>query len=293
MRIVAGCNVFLEHILHYSQREEKGRMDIPPQVHLGGGAYNIIKSFETFGVPKKNLSLLASTSIDESSHRLATGLLLQKEKFSKTLFPVRPRASTSYYLLPSEGKTWAFGDTGGEFRSIHKSIEGVVLSEGRKADIKIFAELSRDSEEIEVASMFLKKYKKGQISVLIPSRKILSSPLLNKILPLCDFFALNEEEAKIFWGKNPRKADLLNLKVPSFLLTRGPKEAWLKVENKIYTASPKVIKNPKFVGGAGDATVAAVVYKLFVQKKSPKEALQFGMSVGRRTLLTPKSYFVN
>ncbi|GEM_PF-5777287 len=292
MKIAAGFNVFLEHILPYRDKEEKGGMHIAPQVHLGGGAYNIIKSFETLGIPKNNLTLLASTGIDESPHRSAISFLLKEEKFSKAIFPVRSRASTSYYLLPSKGKTWAFGDKGGAFRVLNKSVHGSVSAEGRNADIKIFAELSLDVNEIKVAKTFLKKYKKGQISILVPSQKILSSPLIRKVIPLCDFFALNEEEAKTFWGKNPRKEDLFDLKIPFILLTRGPKEAWLKAGNKIYTALPEVIKNPAFVGGAGDATVSAVIYKLFVQKKLPKEALQFGMDVGRKTLLTPKSYFV-
>lgn len=290
-KIVAGFGIFLEYLLYYERKEEKGRVFIPPVAQLGGGAFNILKTLQALGVRVPNLNLLGFSSLGKNTQEAALSFLLNQERISSKLLHVKSRILSSYYLIPREGKTWAFGDTGGEMQLGRSDIESVSKT-GRESDIKIAVEISANMKEIKVAKILLEKYRSGQISVLVPSGALLRSSNKNTLFKYADLLALNEHESRILFGRNPTRKDILKLDPPLVLITRGPREAWLKVHDKIYTAKPKILKKPLYIGGAGDATVAALIYKLFIQNEYPQTALDFSMEIGRKTLLMPTSYCV-
>lgn len=285
-----GFSVFLEHLLYYDKTEEKARPDIPPEVQLGGSSFNIAKSLEALGVPARDLLLAGKTSLAESAHRITTRYLLDLERMRTTLLPVQERAATSYYLIPRRGETWAFGYPGGKIlKSAKNSL--AMIKQYKEARIRIITELSADPRELELAKEIFKKNIKNQINVLIPSQSlILSKKAIKEIIRTVDLLACNAAEAKYLWGKFPTKSDVLKFPVPYIFITRGGGEAWLKVNNKIYSAYPQPVRRQKHVGGAGDAATAVLVFSLFIKNKDPLTSLRTALSAGRKVLLSSQSY---
>ncbi|HBT81326.1 hypothetical protein A2757_01470 [Candidatus Giovannonibacteria bacterium RIFCSPHIGHO2_01_FULL_48_47] len=288
--IALGFSVFLEHILHYDRKEEKGIMKISPLVQLGGGAFNIAKSFQTLGVPSKKISLVSFLGKANDPDTRAVEYLLKQEKFFYKTFFLREKTPSSYYLIPSRGKTWAFGYRGGKVvlnRSVHKALK----HHAEKARLKILAEISGEAAEGDLAALFLKKYHPGQISGLVASVDFLRSRKGKNIIPQLDFLALNETEAKLFFNRKPQVGDLLKFPIPYIFITRGPREAWFKAKHSVLRVFPRKVKNPPFIGGAGDAAAAALIFKFFYKKEPPDASLRFAMKIGRETLLMPTSYY--
>lgn len=293
MTIAIGFNIFLERLLPHSGIKEKGSMVASPRVQLGGGAYNVAKTLLSLGVATRAVSLLGTVGAVHDIDRRSVEQLAAGERFPIMLLPVRARTSTSYYLIPPKGRTWGIGDGGGPFRSdAVRRWQKAVVAKGRSAKIKIAMEVSADPQGIALAKKFLEKIASHQKSVCVPSARLLRQGGIAPLLKITDLLAFNEDEGRIFWKKPPTKADLLRTQVPAILLTRGEKGAWLKVQDKIYDAKPsRILKNPPYVGGAGDATVAAFVLSFFCRKEPPEKALSFAMDIGTRTLLLPTSYF--
>lgn len=292
MKIVVGFTIFLEHILHYEGKEEKGRMAMPPRVHLGGGGYNIVKTLETLGVKRQNLFFLGMVGGGVGDpEREGVRSLLSKETMRYTLFPLREWTSTSFYLIPQKGNTWAMGYRGNPLRRLDPHHIRAVSHASERAGLRILNEVSSDPNELVLAKVFFKKYDPGQISLLIPGMSLLLSGKTKALLPFVDCLILNEDEAKAFWKRNPTKSDLLKLPVPYILITRGSKEAWLKAGGRVIVAQPKKVLAPRYIGGAGDATAAAFAYYHFVKEKSAAESLRRAMEIGRKTLFLPTSYY--
>lgn len=294
MKVAVGFSIFLERIIPYAGIKEKASMTAPPKVQLGGGAYNVVKTLLSLGISSRDLSLLGVVGMKRDIDRSAVEKLIGSERFFVTLLPIRARTSSSYYLVPLKGDTWGIGDGGGPFRTQATRVRHkIVQSKGRAAELKIAMEVSSDSNGILLAQKFLEKTTSRQISALVPTDALLRSGGMGPLLKVIDFLALNEEEGKIFWKKTPARNDLIKAVTPMILLTRGTKGAWLKINDRIYDAKPMyILKSPSYVGGAGDATVAALLYSLFIKKSAPAAALRFAVEIGRKTLLLPSSYYI-
>lgn len=292
MKTAVGFNIFLEHILPYGQQAEKERMSSPPLVHLGGGAFNIVKTLESLGVNANSLRLLGFFPKKKIAQAATVSFLSGEENFDISFLPVQNEVKSSYYMLPHQGITWAFGYDGGDFIPLSKKIKSIARLEGKKAQIKILTEIGKHPAEIVLAKFFLRKYKKNQLSVLIPSQALLRYQKRQELFTLADLVAVNEQEAKILFGKELSVQKVMQFPVPYMLITRGPGEAWFKVKEKIYKAKPRVVRQPRYIGGAGDAASAALIFSFFIEKMPPEQALRFALEIGRRTLLTPKSYYV-
>ncbi|MBI2625670.1 hypothetical protein HY573_02260 [Candidatus Parcubacteria bacterium] len=291
MHIALGFNIFLEHLLPYERIEEKGRMASPPTVQLGGGAWNIAKTLEALGVPRRDMSVISLSSRTGSADRAAIDFLLQRERIPHLLLPAKDRAFSSYYLLPARGRVWAFGDAGGAVRGLSATFRGKLKREGRRADLRVVAEIGDDSRELLLARLFLGSRRGRHRSVLIPSAELLRSGNIRSLYPLLDVLAFNEEEGAALFKRPVRPGDLLRIPVETVLLTRGPQEAWCKVGGHLYAARPRPIRKPPYPGGAGDAALAAFLWMRFWEKADPERALNFAMTIGRRTLLVPTPYF--
>ena len=111
IKIALGFNIYLEHQLHYEKMEEKGRVKIPPRVQLGGGAWNMAKSFENLASGTSPV-VVAMSSMKESPESAAVEFLLERELSISKLLPLKERMPSSFYLMPRNGKTWAGVDQG-------------------------------------------------------------------------------------------------------------------------------------------------------------------------------------
>ena len=248
------------------------------------------KSFENLASGTSPV-VVAMSSMKESPESAAVEFLLERELSISKLLPLKERMPSSFYLMPRNGKTWAFGDPGGKVKQINNRTAVVLERVARWADIKVVTEVSDEKEELRLTRMLLKKFRPKQVSVLLPSVKLLRSSVMEGLSREVDCLSFNEAEARIFFGKNPVKNDLLNSPVPYIFLTRGPKEAWFKARNHVVSARPRVIANPKLIAGAGDAALAALVLAYFVHRRSADDSIEFAMSIGRATLLRPEPYF--
>src|SRR3989338_124523 len=90
-KIAIGFTIFLEHILPYENREEKGVMEKPPIVQFGGGAWNVAKTLESLGASAKTIFLFGVSSKENSADSSAIEFLLKKENISYKLIPVQER----------------------------------------------------------------------------------------------------------------------------------------------------------------------------------------------------------
>ena len=290
INIAIGFNIFLEHLLSYSEVKEKGETTKPPIVQLGGGAFNIAKTLSTLGMPANNVNLLGLVARNESPQLQSLHFLLNQEGTIPHLLALKERISSSYYLMPQKGETWAFGDKGGKLSSPGPREKKKITHLSKTAQIKIITELTIN--ELALAKLFFKKYKKEQINTLIPSESLLKLREAGNVLKTIDFLSLNRQEAELLFKGGVTKDNALNYPIPYLLITDGPGEAWLKINNRLYTAKPKKINNPRFIGGAGDTATAALIYKLFVLKERPDKALKFAMEIGRKTVQILTSYYV-
>ena len=290
-KILLGFSLFLEHILPYEKMEEKARMKSAPMVHLGGGAYNIVKTLESLGVKPQALELFGITGRGIHPQRIAVEDLLKRERFSARLLATHERPSTSYYLVPEGGQTWAFGDPGGKNLPLTAADRNAVQKGAAAADIRILTEIRDDAKEINLVKLAFKKNSPNQVNVLIPAIDLLKSKKMYELIPHIDLLSLNEVEARVLFCKDPQEEDILTLSIPNVLITRGAGEAWLKAGNRIWKASPRKLKQAKFVGGAGDAATAALLYKLFIKKERPETGLRFALDIGTKTLQVPTSYY--
>lgn len=266
-------------------------MSSPPTVQLGGGAWNIAKTLEALGVPRRDVSVVSFSSRAGSADCVAIKFLLEKEGVGHLLLPVKDRVFSSYYLLPARGRVWAFGDTGGSVRGLTGTFLEKLVREGQRADLRVLAEIGNDPREHSLAKLFLGRRSSRHCSVLIPSAELLRSGNIRSLYPLLDVLAFNEEEGAALFKRPVRPGDLLRIPVETVLLTRGPQEAWCKVGGHLYAARPRPIRKPPYPGGAGDAALAAFLWMRFWEKADPERALNFAMTIGRRTLLVPTPYF--
>lgn len=285
----AGSNVFLEHILFYETQEEKGVAASPPIVQLGGGAYNMLKTLHALGVSEKDTSLVAFSGREPSAQNAALSFLLSQESMGTVQIPILSRPFSSYYLVPKKGNTWAFGDRRQTVSKLSTEAR-MHLTRAGGADIKMATEPIDSDEAVEATVLLLKKYKDGQRSVLIPSRGVLSSKRLLKILPHVDLLSMNRSEAKALFRKGINDRALLAHPVPYLFITDGGGEALLKAEGAVYRMRPKKVARAKYPGGAGDAATAALAYALFARKALPEHALEHALSVGREVLSVPTPY---
>lgn len=285
----AGFNAFLEHILSYEKQEEKGLIGAPPIVQLGGGAYNILKTLHALGVKEEDTTLVAFTGKEPSAQGAALSFLLSRERMAGTALPVLSRPFSSYYLVPKKGATWAFGDRQLEVSRLSTEAR-MHLTRAGGADIKISAETIDSDEAVEATILLLKKYKEDQRSVYIPSRALLASRRLGKILPHIDLLSMNRGEAKVLFPKGITDHALLAYPVPYIFITDGAGEALLKAEGAVYRMRPKKVLRVRYPGGAGDAATAALIFALFAKDALPEHALEHALSVGREVLSVPTPY---
>jgi sugar/nucleoside kinase (ribokinase family) len=166
-----------------------------------------------------------------------------------------------------------------------------VTQQGENADIKIVCEIRPDVAQIRLATDLLRRTSTGQISVLIPSRDLIKSTGLKKILPHITMLALNEEEARALLKAMPNEKNILTIPVQTVFITRGKQGAFLKVGNNVYTAPVQPIAHPRYVNGAGDAATAALLYALYIKRWTPQKALVLSMKIGRATLSLPTPYW--
>lgn len=290
IQVVAGFNTFLEHLLSYEGKEEKGSIGSRPVVQLGGGAFNILKTLETLGVSESDLTLCTTFEQKESAQGKSLEFLLAQERFSKVLLPVMERVFSSYYLLPTKGAGWAFGDRRMRVSTPSTSDLSKVRKIAKSATIKIVAEPLTNPASMRLAKELLQRYTKNQHSVLIPSSDLLKSPSFKRLLPHITLLSCNKKEVAQVVGRGDGTAALLRSRIPYIFITNGAKEALLKVGEQIYTATPKKVSNPQFVGGAGDAATAALIFELFIRGASPEQALQRALAVGTEVLGHPTSY---
>jgi len=290
-KIALGFNIYLEHQLHYEKIEEKGRVKIPPLVQLGGGAWNMAKTLGNLSNNGVSPVVIAISSKQEGPESSAVRFLLQRESTIAKLLPLKERMPSSFYLMPRGGKTWAFGDPGGKVKQMDQRTATLLKQTARWADIKVVTEVSDEKEELRLTRMLLKKFRPHQVSVLLPSVKLLKSSSMVGLCREVDCLAFNEAEARILFGENPTKENLLNFPVPHIFLTRGSGVAWFKAGNRIVLAKPRTIANPKFIAGAGDAALAALVLAYFVERRNAEDSVKYAMRVGRATLLRPEPYF--
>lgn len=286
-----GFSLYLEHILPYEKTEEKARMKIPPVVHLGGGAYNIAKTLETLGVGARSLELFGVTGKGAHPQRTAIEELLKQEKFTSHVLTSRERPSTSYYLVPEGDKTWAFGDPGGEHFNPSPLDSSLLKNAAGLSNIRILTEIRDNEKELVLAKLVFKKTSSDQINVLIPAIELLQSKKMHELIKYVDLLSLNETEARVLFGKGPRQEAILTFPTKYVFITRGANEAWLKAEGRIFTARPRMLKSPKFIGGAGDAATAALVRSLFYKGESPLAGLRMAVEIGTKTLQLPTSYY--
>jgi sugar/nucleoside kinase (ribokinase family) len=288
-KIVLGFNLYLEHILKYGSAHEKGRMATAPRVQLGSGAWNIAKTLEGLHVPATSLQVLAFAGPSSDPDTQALKHLVAREKIATTLYPVKKTSASSYYLIPEKGTQFAFGFDGGKI-SVSAALTKDI-AQASAADIKIVAEIGDIPEELTLAKALLKRTSSTQHSILIPSRALLESGAIKKLLPDVTMLAMNEEEATLLLGAPPTEARLKTLSTQYVLVTLGPRGGLLKVGKDVFHAKCKPLAKPLFEGGAGDATTASLIHSLLLQGIKPQKALADAMAVGRATLLIPTPYW--
>lgn len=288
--IALGFNIFLEHILRYDIEHEKGRLKIPPRIQLGSGSWNIAKTLQSLGVNGDKINVLGIVGLGKDPDSKAIASLLSAEDIRYQTLPIRSSSSSSYYLIPAKSKSFAFGYLGGPIKKSANNLK-IVQRTAKNTQIRVVCEITDEEQDLLLAKTLLKKDAPKQLSVFIPSMALIVSKKLSAILPFCDLLALNDDEAITLLGKS-YMSNLRKIHVPYIFVTHGKAGAVLKLPSgEIMSASVKPVLNPLYVGGAGDAATAGLIYGLFAKKMSAQNALRLAMKLGRETLLLPTSYW--
>lgn len=217
-------------------------------VDIGGGGLNSAFNFKNLNLKTEAIVKLGNDFIGK--------MIEEKIKIKK--IPVRIIKTNGFstfsviFLSKNNGEKRIFVYRGSEIFDVK--------------DIPIFSDsayfLITGNTPLNIWQDIVKKIKrKNNFIAIIPSRNFLTKKFAKNVLNLCDFISFNEEEAKIFLGKNSKNMSevelfqKLNKILPNSkfkIITFGKKGAYLIYKNKAYFV--EAFKRFKTIDttGAGD-----------------------------------------
>ena len=255
----------------------------PSHKVIGGAPLNVALRLQSLGAETYVISRLGK---DENGQKaweylkktnLNTELIQQDNTFPTGYVSVflNEKGSASYEI---------FGPVAWDFIAINENNKKLIS----ETDIFIFGSLvcrSNVSKDTLFALLERAKFSVFDVNLRKPDY---SYELILKLMKRADFVKLNDEELTEITSELDFKGSGINqqvqflsetIKNSSICVTRGSEGAMLYLDGNFYENSGYQVKVEDTVG-AGDSFLASLIFKLYIQKEKPENALNFACRVG-------------
>lgn len=255
----------------------------PSHKVIGGAPLNVALRLQSLGAETCMISRLGT---DENGKNALE--YFQKTNFKTEFIQKDDRFPTGYVSVLLDKKGSATYEI---FRPV--AWDYIMLDETNKkliseSDIFIFGSLACRNE-VSRNSLF-DLIKRATFSVFdVNLRKpYYTHDLISELMHEADFIKLNDEELEEisteFGFNSSNMEDQVKLlsketKTSTICVTRGSNGAMLYLDGNFYENSGYKVKVEDTVG-AGDSFLASLIFKLYIQKEMPKNALDFACRVG-------------